>query len=161
MSSRYFESEEKTISKKITCIARTVSLPQNPVFDEKILDQSWIAHFDYHALERNCLMATRFVLECAGAKASQNVNTGIGGKFDWNDQYSVSEVSPELKSSILNLRAQLNQYRSEKSILSLSTRANELMDQALSFDAQLRGVDFPNQVKSLREICEKSLEQCD
>lgn len=154
------DTDEKTVSKKITCVARTLSLPQSPIFEEKLLEQKWIAHFDYHALKRNCLMAARFVLECSGANAPQNANFGIGGKFDWNDPYSVSEVTPELKTAILNLRDQLNQYRSEKSILALPTKATELMDQALNLDAQLRGVSSPNGSKSLKEICAAALENC-
>ena len=152
--------DESLFSKKLACVARSLSLEQNPVFDDSRVTQNWIAHFDYHALDRNCLMATRFVLSCAGALAPQVVNAGIGGKYEWNDLYSVSEIHGDLHLAILNLRNQLNQYRRQKSILDLANMTETLMNQAIDLDSKLRGVSGNDTPKTLQEICQLALDQC-
>lgn len=153
------QENEKKISERIACVSRAISLPQNPVF-EGDLSQDWVAHFDYHALERNCLVATRFALECAGAKASQVVNAGIGGKLDWTDTYSYSEVSPTLKLQVMELRAQLDLLRKESSIADTSKRAQALIGMAIELDARIRGVGEPSKPANLREICNLALAKC-
>lgn len=151
--------DESVLSKRITCVSRALSLSQNPMFDGELL-QEWVAHYDYHALDRNCLVATRFALECAGAKASQVVNSGIGGKLDWADVYSVSEVPISLKNAVMELRAQLNLLRNEESILALAKRAETLIDEAIGLDSLLRGATGPSRPANLREICNLALEKC-
>jgi len=154
------DQDEKVLSKKVACVARSLSLPQNPVFDSAILNQPWVAHFDYHALERNCLLATRFVLECAGANPSQVVNAGIGGKFNWFDLYSVSEISAELKNAILGLRAQLKMIRDQEVLADLQSSTEKLMNQALDLDSRIRGVTGDSRKKTLHEICDLALDRC-
>lgn len=154
------ESEdEQATSKRIACVSRAISLGQNPIFDGELM-QDWVPHFDYHALERNCLVATRFALECAGAKASQVVNSGIGGKLNWEDIYSVGYLPSELKSAILELRAQLNLIRNEETIVELAKRTEALMNEALGLDSRLRGVEGFTRPANLREICNLALTQC-
>ena len=152
--------DEPSFSKRVACVARSLSIPQNPIFENGLVEQQWVAHFDYHALERNCLMATRFALECAGAHASQVVNVGIGGQFDWSDLYSVSDVPMDLKNSILELRHQLETYRHQISISDFPARSEEILNQALDLDAKLRGVIGISKPKNLREICNLALESC-
>jgi len=152
-------SAEK-ISKKALCVARSISLPQDPIFTEGALNQDWIAHFDYHALERNCLVAVRFALECAGAAAPQVVNAGIGGTLRWDDVYSVSAVTLEEKAGIAELQESLKKFRELDSISTLPEVAEDLLNQAIGVDAGLRGVSGNSIPKNLREICDFALQKC-
>ena len=154
------QNGEENISQRAVCVARSLSLPQDPIFSEGALKQDWVAHFDYHALERNCLVAVRFALECAGAQASQVVNAGIGGHLQWNDVYSVSTVTPELKAEIVELQAALKNFRNSDSISHLPTTAEDLLNQAIELDAKLRGVSGNSAPRNLREICDFALQKC-
>jgi len=153
-------ADEEKISKKIQCVERSLSLPQDSVFTDGVLTQEWVAHFDYHALERNCLMAVRFVLECAGTAAPQVVNAGIGGRFQWNDLYSVSVVTDEMKSAAMELQREIQQFRNQNSISLLPAFSEALTTKAIELDYQLRGVAGDSVPKTLREICDLSLQKC-
>ncbi len=154
--------DEEVFSKKAACIARKMSLPQDPIFNESLISGRWVPHLDYHVFKRNCLKAVRFILECADAKAPLNVNWGIGGSFDWNEKALISEVGQTLRSSISKVRESLEVIRRLDSMENLDIRLNQLIDHANELDAEIRGQSGQDaSTKSLREICHLIQESCD
>lgn len=153
------DKDQAKLSEKIRCVAKHLSLPQEPIFDEPV-KQGWVAQFDYHALERNCLLAVRFMAECAGGFASQVVNAGIGGKVNWDYPYSVSSVSSAMRISIAEVNAYLQKLRDLQGISTLPPMAEEILDRAIELDAQLRGISGKSETKNLEEICDLALQSC-
>ena len=153
---------EEALSKKAACIARKMSIPQDPVFDESVIGGGWVPHFDYHVLGHNCLKAVRFMLECAGAKAPKSVNLGIGGSFEWDEVNSVSEVGQALRLQIIDARDTLEMIRKLDTLANLDAKANQLVDQANWLDAEVRGQSGGTTTqKTLREICDLMKESCE
>ena len=152
------DQDEAKISKNVRCIAKSLSLAQTPIFESPM--QDWVANFDYHALERNCLMAVRFVLECAGAKASQIVNDGIGGAVDYTRAYSVTTMTPSMKESISGLQDVLQSIRTQDRIDILPPIADALMDLAIEIDSKIRGASGDPAPKNLQEICTLARQNC-
>lgn len=156
------EVDEEKFSKNAACIARTLSLPQDTVFEGGVIDQAWSVNLDYHVLDRNCLKATRFMLECAGAKAPQVVNAGIGGKFEWDEMVSISVVKADHRDAIRKLRLELEDLRQNQNISNLDSEAVQLLDQALKVDSGIRGEEVGTSIpKTLREVCDLAHATCD
>lgn len=153
------DRDEREWSKEVACIAGVLSVSQNPIFGSEVLP-SWVADFDYHVLERNCLLATRFVIECAEGKAPITINSGIGGSLNWNDLYAIHELSPLIPTEVRRLKGELAQLRLEDSIQNLSSRIEPLLNQALEVDSMARGVKAIQVPKNLREICDLALKAC-
>jgi hypothetical protein len=153
--------DEVTFSQRATCIARKMSLSQDPILGEGTLPQGWIPHLDYHVLSRNCLKATRFVLECAGAKAPFSVNLGIGGAFRWDEKNSVTWVGQGTVQEIHELRDELKAIRQLETMTQLEMVANRVLDHAHQLDSFVRGQSSgSSQTKSLGEMCELIRSSC-
>lgn len=86
--------ENPKASARAACLARKISIP-GALTD---LVSGWTAHWDYHALKRNCLSLVRFVAECAGGKIPLLPNAGVGGKVDWEKLFFVNQVSISLQA---------------------------------------------------------------
>ncbi len=156
------DSAEPGNSERIACVARSLSMPQEPVFQGGMDDKSWVANLDYQVFDRNCLKAVRFVLACAGAKESQEVNAGIGGAFDWNEIASISPIKPEHRQSILAIRRLLDELRASAAIVDLGAKAEVLLNEAIATDAEIRGEAKGSSIqRSLREICGLARSECD
>jgi hypothetical protein len=154
--------DEAKFSKRAACIARVMTLPQDPVFEGSVIDQSWVANLDYHVLDRNCLKAVRFLLACAGAVDSQEVNRGIGGAFDWNESASITLVKADYRDRIREVRSWLDDLRKQSNLHDLGAKAEVLLNAALDVDAAIRGAKKGSATpKTLREICTLAQNTCD
>ncbi len=153
---------EANLSQKAACIARKMSMPQDPIFGESLISEGWVPHLEYHVFLRNCLKAVRFMLECADAKAPLSVNWGIGGSFDWNEKASVSYVEQELRMKIMDARNSLESIRRNETMENFDFRINLLLDHANQLDAKVRGQSgHGTQTQSFREICNLFRRSCD
>ncbi len=155
-------TDEVEFSNRAACIARVISLPQDPIFEGQVISQSWSANLDYHVLDRNCLKAVRFLLACAGAVEPQQVNSGIGGDFDWNEQAAITVIKASHRDSILKVRSALEELRNQQTIADLGSKAEVILNAALDVDASIRGAKKGSVTsKTLRQICQLAQDTCD